>query len=696
MKSVTVKLFSLVTVLLMVLTAMVILVPQDSEAEKIGTSYPEPEPMMFSPDKFAWSKMSGYFQGVRDANSAAPIVEDVNAGDSNGTVKGYLISNDYTDDYDQVDMVKRGEGINCEIWVQDNMSYPWGDPRNAFTSQYSITDEQVDYMIDQFDENIYPIETDFFSEAPIFNGSNAVIVDYYGDVDTFNTTDGHKTMIMISNIRDENFYDPTYPIYISGYYSSTMAMQYDRNMINIDCRDWANRTGNDSRRPFLYEGVVAHEYQHLLHDFVDSSEETWINEGCADYAEFLCGYGKAMASHISEYLQDPSNSLTMWNDQGDDNILADYGATVLFMMYLNDHFGGSTIIQDLFNNNKTGTDSVTDTLKMSGHESWNFEKVFKSWRLANLIHANTPGNGLYNYKSIDLDDYSSLALLNYGQSAGLVSRSDYYDGDTATTTVGAYGTDYIYVTQDKMRVKQRLNSKFTFSGDDKDTSKGWELMDGSWWSGANDESDLQLRGQIDLSQRGPDHSLSIYTWYDIEPDWDYGMVQVSTDGKTWTSLSLEGVTVTAEEAQAANQELYPSIPDQLPGFTGSSGDWTWLNFDLSEYNGKKVWVQFRYMTDWGTTGEGWSINEVVVDGLNIDLNTFDPVYPDVSWIVTLVMYRWDRPVSVIDLKVNGYNDALYRIWQLSTLKSACIVISPNLGSVDYDFGIVGSPVPAKR
>jgi hypothetical protein len=121
-----------------------------------------------------------------------------------------------------------------------------------------------------------------------------------------------------------------------------------------------------------------------------------------------------------------------------------------------------------------------------------------------------------------------------------------------------------------------------------------------------------------------------------------------------------------------------------------------MTFDLSEYNGKKVWVQFRYMTDWGTTGEGWSINEVVVDGLNIDLNAFDPVYPDVSWIVTLVMYRWDRPVSVIDLKVNGYNDALYRIWQLSTLKSACIVISPNVGSVDYDFGIVGSPTPAKR
>jgi immune inhibitor A len=692
LKSNTMKLFSLVTVLLMVLAGLVILVPQGSDAKMTGTGIPEPEPMMFSPDKFAWSKTSGYFEGVRDATSASIAIDAVNAGDPNGTVKGYYVSNDYTGDYDPVDMVKRGEGVNCEIWVQDNMSYPWGDPRNEFTSQYSISDEQVDYIIAQFDDNIYPIETDFFSEAPILNGSNEMITSYFGDVDTFNTTDGHKTMIMISNIRDENYYDPTYSIYIAGYFSPTVAMLYDRNVINIDCRDWTNRTGDNPSRPFLYEGVVAHEYQHLLHDFVDPSEETWINEGCSDYSEFLCGYGKAMAGHISAFLQDPSNSLTVWNDQGDDNILADYGASALFMMYLNDQFGGSTIIQELFNNNKTGTDSVTDTLKTGGYPSWNFEMAFKSWRLANLIHANQPGDGLYNYRSIDLDDYSSLSTLNYGQGAGMVSRSDYFNGETTTSTVGAYGTDYIFASRGQMRIKERLNSKFMFSGDDKDTSKGWERVDGSWWSGANDESDLLLRGQIDLSQGGPDHTLSIYTWYDIEPDWDYGIVQVSTDGKTWTSLSLDGVTVTAEQAMAANPDIYPSIPDQLPGFSGSSSGWTWLNFDLSEFNGKMVWVQFRYMTDWGTTGEGWYINDVVVDGMYIDYYEFEPVYPDVSWIVTVVMYRWDQPVTTMDIKVSGYNDAMFRIWQLSTLKSACILISPRNGSVDYDFGIVGNQI----
>jgi immune inhibitor A len=689
-----VKLMCMATVAMMVLAGLVIVLPQGSEAAKTTTAIKDPEPLLFSPDRYAWSKTSAYFDAVLESSPSAEAVSTQDLGDADGTVKSYYISNDYTGDYEPTNMTKRGEGVNCEVWVQENSSYPWGDPRNAYTSQYTLTDDQVDYIIEQFDEVIYPTETAFFSEAPVLNGSNELVTYYFGDTDTFPTDDGHKTMIMVSNIRDENFYDPGYGIYIAGYFSPTVSMLYDRNIINIDTRDWTNRTGEFAARPFLYEGTVAHEYQHLLHDYVDPSEVTWINEGCSDYSEFLCGYGKSMAGHISAFLVDPSNSLTLWGDQGDDNILADYGAAALFMMYLNDQFGGSTIIQDLFNNNLTGTESITDTLSSNGYPSWSFEKVFKAWRLANLIHDQQPGNGLYDYTSIDLDDYAPLNVLNYNQGAGMVQRSDYFEGDTATSTVGAYGTDYIYVPQNKMRVKERLNSKFMFSGDDLDMSKGWTRDGGYWWSGAENEADMQLRAKLDLTQGGPDHSLTIYTWYNIEQDWDYGMVQVSTDGKTWNSIPVDGLTVTGDEAVAANPDIYPSIPEQLPGFTGYSGGWTWLTFDLSEYNGKNVWVQFRYMTDWGYTDEGWYISDIVVDGNLIDYYEFEPVYPEVSWIVTLVMFRNDRPVTVIDLKVSGYNEAMYRVWQLSTLKAACILVSPTGGSVDYDFGVVGASMPA--
>ena len=63
--------------------------------------------------------------------------------------------------------------------------------------------------------------------------------------------------------------------------------------MTIDAFDWLHRTGpnpphapssdlclNAPARPFLYEGVFAHEYQHLLENYVDFDETIMVNEGC--------------------------------------------------------------------------------------------------------------------------------------------------------------------------------------------------------------------------------------------------------------------------------------------------------------------------------------------------------------------------------------------------------------------------------
>src|SRR3954463_1350331 len=60
-------------------------------------------------------------------------------------------------------------------------------------------------------------------------------------------------------------------------------------------------------RPFLYEGVFAHEYQHLLEDYEDSDEVNWINEGISDSAIQLTGYGDATVGvddiHFDNHVQ---------------------------------------------------------------------------------------------------------------------------------------------------------------------------------------------------------------------------------------------------------------------------------------------------------------------------------------------------------------------------------------------------------
>src|SRR5215216_4935336 len=107
--------------------------------------------------------------------------------------------------------------------------------------------------------------------------------------------------VMIYNIVDESYFDQSFPFYIAGFFWNTINEAFDRNMIFIDSLDWPNRLGpNDSPwrgsdsslwRENLYEGTVAHELQHLIHNDHDPDEDSWIDEGMADLAIYLNGLG---------------------------------------------------------------------------------------------------------------------------------------------------------------------------------------------------------------------------------------------------------------------------------------------------------------------------------------------------------------------------------------------------------------------
>ena len=106
-------------------------------------------------------------------------------------------------------------------------------------------------------------------------------------------------MTLVDNVRDDNFYEfPAAPTYIAGFFSSQFNDLLDRNVMTIDAFDWLHRTGANpvdeptddlcSSRPArarLYEGVFAHEYQHLLQHYTDPNEVNCVNEGLSDFAQ---------------------------------------------------------------------------------------------------------------------------------------------------------------------------------------------------------------------------------------------------------------------------------------------------------------------------------------------------------------------------------------------------------------------------
>src|SRR6188472_307990 len=118
------------------------------------------------------------------------------------------------------------------------------------------------------------------------------------------------------------------------------------NVIVIDAFDWANRVGPDDSewrdddpsndQATLYEGVIAHELEHLLHNYSDPGELSWVDEGLADFAIFLNGYDVG-GSHLTyQQVFHRETSLTRWGGG-----LENYGASYTWFQYLWEQAGGN-------------------------------------------------------------------------------------------------------------------------------------------------------------------------------------------------------------------------------------------------------------------------------------------------------------------------------------------------------------------
>ncbi|RLQ94894.1 immune inhibitor A domain-containing protein [Falsibacillus albus] len=134
-----------------------------------------------------------------------------------------------------------------------------------------------------------------------------------------------------------------------------------------------------------------------------------------------------------------------------------------------------------------------------------------------------------------------------------------------------------------------------------------------YWGGQADEIDTNMVTDVDLTGK-TSAELTFDAWYDIEEQWDFGFVQVSTDnGATWKSLGNEHTRSDVEDGG------YPTIINSMPGFTGNSNGWEAEKFDLSQYAGQKIKLRLRYASDWGYTLAGFFADniKVVADGKTI-------------------------------------------------------------------------------
>lgn len=142
---------------------------------------------------------------------------------------------------------------------------------------------------------------------------------------------------------------------------------------------------------------------------------------------------------------------------------------------------------------------------------------------------------------------------------------------------------------------------------------------GMWYSGADqDWADVRMARTIEVPAAG-DARFQMWNNYVIEEDWDFGFVEVSTDGgTTWTEQKVYDVATgelvsTDDGYHDINGRLH-DFGDKKYGLTGDTHGWRHDFVDLAAYAGQTVQVRLRYATDEAFLERGWFVDDFSVTG----------------------------------------------------------------------------------
>ncbi len=172
------------------------------------------------------------------------------------------------------------------------------------------------------------------------------------------------------------------------------------------------------------------------------------------------------------------------------------------------------------------------------------------------------------------------------------------------------------------------------------------------WSDVGDAMNNIAVRTVDLTGLAAP-KLVFNSYWSIEEDWDYGYVEVSTDGQTWTQL---------DDEQAFFRTTNPNGNNLGVGLTGSGQGQ--LSFDLTQYAGQAaLQVRVRYVTDAATQWNGWWIDDVQVtdSGTPSFTDTFDSglgAWTSTEWRIVPFAQSYPRYYLVEWRNNSGYDQGL--------------------------------------
>ena len=154
--------------------------------------------------------------------------------------------------------------------------------------------------------------------------------------------------------------------------------------------------------------------------------------------------------------------------------------------------------------------------------------------------------------------------------------------------------------------------------------------------------------------------LEFWTRWDIESNYDFGQVEVSSNGITWTPL--QGIYT----QPGAGQGVQPS---GQPGYEGTQVSWVQEHMNIDQYAGiPTFYLRYEFKSDGGVVGDGWNVDDIKLMGFT------EPIPPP---DVTVTLTPENPPIVIpanggsfnfnIAGDNNGTSPAAFDVWTYATL-----------------------------
>ena len=467
-----------------------------------------------------------------------------------GERETFWVSNTDTAENFLIDTTLAAVTDHLYFWVEDGLDY---------------SQSAIDNLASDFEEIIYPINQEFFGS------------EWFPGVDG----DPHIYVIYASGLGNN----------VAGYFDSTHEYHPDVNEFSNAHETFMLSADNTNLRDPYTFGVLAHEFQHMIHWYRDKNETSWLNEGFSELSTLLTGYREG-PTHDYYFADDPNLQLNDWPNDSSATI-PHYGNAFLFVTYFMDRYGSEAtkalVADDL--NGLLSVDKVLAELALKDPATGRqitADDVFMDWVVTNIIKDEYNVSERFRYLSYSQSPSFNATEIIQNCSTGELPRD-----------VHQYAADYLVFNCDQ-------NFTLNFRGQNAVRLLPENPIEGryAFWSNKGDHSNMRLTREFDFRNVSGPITLNYKTWYDLELDYDYLFLEISSNGRNWRIIRTPSST---SENPSGN-----SYGWGYNGLSGGDGSWIEESIDLSGYAGEQIQVRFEYITDAAVHGEGFLLDSVSI------------------------------------------------------------------------------------